>query len=74
MRLVLISYLSENAVPAPPSDLAVKNVADKLATFVAKNGRQFENVTRQRNPGDTPFKYAFFLPCLYFGLVVKSQL
>lgn len=35
----------------------MKKVADKLATFVAKNGRQFENVTRQKNPGDTPFKY-----------------
>ncbi|CAA7397962.1 unnamed protein product [Spirodela intermedia] len=48
-------------VPAPPSDLAVRNVADKLAGFVAKNGRQFENITRQRNPGDTPFKFLFDL-------------
>ncbi|KAF9595993.1 hypothetical protein IFM89_006920, partial [Coptis chinensis] len=33
----------------------VKKVADKLASFMAKNGRQFEHITRQRNPGDTPF-------------------
>lgn len=35
----------------------MKKVADKLANFVAKHGRPFEHVTRQKNPGDTPFKY-----------------
>lgn len=44
------------AAPPSPSDPTVKKVADKLASFVAKNGRQFEDVTRQKNPGDTPFK------------------
>ncbi|CAN4110406.1 unnamed protein product [Withania somnifera] len=37
-----------DVAPNPPSDPAVKKVADKLASFVAKNGRQFENVTRQK--------------------------
>ncbi|KAL2609063.1 hypothetical protein R1flu_027636 [Riccia fluitans] len=46
------------SVPAP-SDPEVKKVADKLASFVAVNGRQFENITRQRNPGDTPFRFLF---------------
>lgn len=46
-----------HAAPNPPSDPTVKKVADKLASFVAKNGRQFEHITRQKNPGDTPFKY-----------------
>jgi len=41
----------------------VKQVADKLASFVAKNWRQFENITRQRNPGDTPFKFLFDKHC-----------
>lgn len=36
----------------------MEKVAIKLAEFVARNGRQFEEVTRQRNPGETPFKYA----------------
>ncbi|CAN0877854.1 SURP and G-patch domain-containing protein 1-like protein [Linum grandiflorum] len=45
--------------PTSPSDPTVKKVADKLASFVAKNGRQFESVTRQKNPGDTPFKFLF---------------
>uniref|UniRef100_A0A0D9XC04 SURP and G-patch domain-containing protein 1-like protein n=1 Tax=Leersia perrieri TaxID=77586 RepID=A0A0D9XC04_9ORYZ len=49
--------------PTLPNDLTVKQVADKLANFVAKNGRQFENVTRQRNPGDTPFKFLFDKNC-----------
>ncbi|KAF2319442.1 hypothetical protein GH714_015869 [Hevea brasiliensis] len=41
----------------------VKKVADKLASFVAKNGRQFEHITRQKNPGDTPFKFLFDKTC-----------
>ncbi|CAM6091525.1 unnamed protein product [Calypogeia fissa] len=49
---------SEPGIVAPP-DPEVKKVADKLASFVAKNGRQFENITRQKNPGDTPFRFLF---------------
>ncbi|KAJ4842523.1 hypothetical protein Tsubulata_003862 [Turnera subulata] len=56
------SRLSDGAPPSP-SDPTVKKVADKLASFVAKNGRQFENVTRQKNPGDTPFKFLFDETC-----------
>lgn len=44
------------AVPAPPADGEVKKVADKLALFVAKNGRQFEEVTREKNLGKGPFR------------------
>ncbi|KAK2971530.1 hypothetical protein RJ640_017899 [Escallonia rubra] len=51
------------APPPSPSDPTVKKVADKLASFVAKNGRQFEDVTRQKNPGDTPFKFLFDESC-----------
>jgi len=43
--------------------MTVKQVAEKLARFVAKNGRQLENITRQRNPGDTPFKFLFDKHC-----------
>ncbi|GLI68126.1 hypothetical protein VaNZ11_012466, partial [Volvox africanus] len=35
----------------------VVGVATKLADFVAKNGRQFEDMTRERNLGETPFKF-----------------
>lgn len=41
-------------------------MATKLAEFVARNGRQFEEVTRQRNPGETPFKYVLKPVCLWF--------
>ncbi|MCO5556798.1 hypothetical protein L7F22_010351 [Adiantum nelumboides] len=50
-------------VPSPPTDLEVKKVADKLAHFVAKNGRQFEDLTRKKNPGDTPFRFLFDVDC-----------
>ncbi|XP_057814936.2 SURP and G-patch domain-containing protein 1-like protein isoform X2 [Cryptomeria japonica] len=53
----------QNAPPTPPNDPEVKKVADKLACFVAKNGRQFENITRQKNPGDTPFRFLFDFHC-----------
>ncbi|KAI5682007.1 hypothetical protein M9H77_03235 [Catharanthus roseus] len=52
-----------DVAPPSPSDPTVKKVADKLASFVAKNGRQFEDVTRQKNPGDTPFKFLFDRSC-----------
>ncbi|KAG8056267.1 hypothetical protein GUJ93_ZPchr0002g23274 [Zizania palustris] len=60
----LVAVASSGVVaPSPPNDMTVKQVADKLASFVAKNGRQFEDVTRQRNPGDTPFKFLFDKNC-----------
>ncbi|KAK6143140.1 hypothetical protein DH2020_023488 [Rehmannia glutinosa] len=52
-----------DVAPPSPSDPTVRNVAEKLASFVAKNGRQFEHVTRQKNPGDTPFKFLFDESC-----------
>ncbi|XP_041999779.1 SURP and G-patch domain-containing protein 1-like protein [Salvia splendens] len=61
-----ISELSSkqiDVVPPSPSDSTVRKVADKLASFVAKNGRQFEHVTKQKNPGDTPFKFLFDESC-----------
>lgn len=48
-----------DVAPASPSDPAVKKAAEKLASFVAKNGRQIEDITRQKNPGDTPFRFLF---------------
>ncbi|PIA53639.1 hypothetical protein AQUCO_00900306v1 [Aquilegia coerulea] len=52
-----------DVAPSSPSDSEVKKVADKLASFVAKNGRQFEHITRQKNPGDTRFKFLFDTNC-----------
>ncbi|OEL26385.1 SURP and G-patch domain-containing protein 1-like protein, partial [Dichanthelium oligosanthes] len=58
-----VAALTGAVAPPPPNDMTVRQVADKLASFVAKNGRQFENITRQRNPGDTPFKFLFDKHC-----------
>ena len=44
------------ALPPPPSDPAVRNAVEKLASYVAANGRGIEDMTRERNPGDTVFK------------------
>jgi hypothetical protein len=46
---------------AAPVDPEVRRIAEKLAKFVAKNGRGLENTTRQRNPGDTPFRSAHLI-------------
>ena len=45
-----------SVAPAAPEDPDVLKAAIKLAEFVAKNGRHFEDVTRQRNPEGGPFK------------------
>ncbi|XP_050210149.1 SURP and G-patch domain-containing protein 1-like protein [Mercurialis annua] len=58
-----LSSKQVDVAPLPPSDPAVKKAADRLASFVAKNGRQFEDTTRQKNPGDTPFKFLFDKTC-----------
>ncbi|XP_068343067.1 SURP and G-patch domain-containing protein 1-like protein [Pyrus communis] len=57
------SYRQVDVAPPFPTDSTVKIVADKLASFVAKHGRQFEHITRQKNPGDTPFKFLFDKSC-----------
>jgi hypothetical protein len=51
-------FLHDHYTPAaePPMDPDVREAADKLAEFVAKNGRKYEVMTRERNPGNTTFK------------------
>lgn len=48
---------------------------DRLAEFVAKNGRNFEDMTRDRNLGDTPFKFLHEKGCSqykYYDRKVKE--
>jgi hypothetical protein len=52
------------AGPAPPGDPDVRKVVEKLAEFVAKNGRSFEDITRQRNPEDGPFRCGCKRACM----------
>ena len=53
------SSSSQSGRPQPPSDPAVLKSAEKLAAFVAKHGESFEETTKERNPGDTPFRFLF---------------
>ncbi|XP_073391457.1 SURP and G-patch domain-containing protein 1-like protein isoform X2 [Physcomitrium patens] len=57
LRFFALAYIC--SVPVPPPNGEVKKVADKLALFVAKNGRQFEEITRRKNPGNTPFSFLY---------------
>jgi splicing factor 4 len=43
---------------AAPAEADVALAAERLAEFVGKNGRSFEDMTRERNPGETPFRCA----------------
>ena len=47
-------------------------MADKLAEFVAKNGRNFEDVTRERNAPDGPFRHAL-AACTAASLLSAAQ-
>ncbi|MEW5301388.1 MAG: hypothetical protein WDW36_004249 [Sanguina aurantia] len=52
-----------SASNASPLDEETKGIADKLALFVGKNGRSYEELTRQRNPGASPFRFLFDTKC-----------
>jgi hypothetical protein len=49
---------TSSAAAASTSDPEVAAAVEKLAAFVGKNGRSYEDMTRQKNPVDanTPFK------------------
>lgn len=57
MREVWLSEAPKPSASGQP-DPEQQKTADKLAEFVAKHGRSFEEVTRQRNPHSGLFKYA----------------
>ncbi|MEW5318373.1 MAG: hypothetical protein WDW38_009598 [Sanguina aurantia] len=52
-----------SASSTSPLDEETKGIADKLALFVGKNGRSYEELTRQRNPGASPFRFLFDTTC-----------
>jgi hypothetical protein len=45
--------------PPAPDDPEQKNIIDKLANFVARNGPEFENVTRLKQKDNPRFKFLF---------------
>jgi len=46
------------AVPvAPPADMELKNVIERIADYVTKNGPQFVDVVREKHPNDPKFAF-----------------
>ncbi|KAM3876209.1 calcium homeostasis endoplasmic reticulum protein [Diretmus argenteus] len=52
-------------IPNPPEDQELRNVIDKLAQFVARNGPEFEKMTMEKQK-DNP-KFSFLFGGDYFG-------
>uniref|UniRef100_A0A914V3Q6 SURP motif domain-containing protein n=1 Tax=Plectus sambesii TaxID=2011161 RepID=A0A914V3Q6_9BILA len=45
--------------PPPPLDDEQRNIIDKLAVFVVKNGTEFEEMTRQKQANNPRFAFLF---------------
>ncbi|KAK2554581.1 Calcium homeostasis endoplasmic reticulum protein [Acropora cervicornis] len=43
----------------PPEDQEQKNIIDKLANFVARNGSKFEEMTKEKQKGNPKFAFLF---------------
>jgi len=41
------------------ADVELKNIIDKLANFVARNGPEFENMTKQKQKDNPKFSFLF---------------
>lgn len=46
-------------LPRPPDDQEIKNIIDKLALFVARNGPEFEQMTKTKQDGNPKFSFLF---------------
>lgn len=46
-------------LPKPPADVEAKNIIDKLAQFVARNGPEFEQMTKEKQQGNAKFGFLF---------------
>uniref|UniRef100_A0A8C7WY28 SURP motif domain-containing protein n=1 Tax=Oryzias sinensis TaxID=183150 RepID=A0A8C7WY28_9TELE len=46
-------------IPNPPEDQELRNVIDKLAQFVARNGPEFEKMTMDKQKDNPKFSFLF---------------
>ncbi|UXI18338.1 COP9 signalosome complex subunit 12 [Sarcoptes scabiei] len=46
-------------IPNPPEDLELRNIIDKLAQFVARNGPSFEMMTKNKQQNNPKFMFLF---------------
>lgn len=45
------------SIPARPTDQQLANIIDKLAEFVARNGPEFENMTKIKQQKNSKFSF-----------------
>lgn len=45
------------SIPPMPSDQQLANIIDKLAEFVARNGPEFENMTKIKQQNNSKFSF-----------------
>ena len=43
-------------LPRPPDDVEIRNIIDKLASFVARNGPEFEAMTKKKQENNPKFQ------------------
>jgi calcium homeostasis endoplasmic reticulum protein len=43
--------------PSPPQDINLMNIIDKLAQFVARNGTEFEQMTKIKQNNNSKFSF-----------------
>ncbi|XP_013136213.1 PREDICTED: calcium homeostasis endoplasmic reticulum protein isoform X2 [Papilio polytes] len=46
-------------LPQPPADQDLRNIIDKLAQFVARNGPEFEKMTKQKQKNNPKFSFLY---------------
>ncbi|KAL1494911.1 hypothetical protein ABEB36_010422 [Hypothenemus hampei] len=46
-------------LPQPPEDIDLRNIIDKLAQFVARNGPEFEQMTKNKQKGNPKFQFLY---------------
>nr|CAD7573998.1 unnamed protein product [Timema californicum] len=46
-------------LPKPPQEIELRNIIDKLAQFVARNGPEFEQMTKNKQKGNPKFSFLF---------------
>ncbi|XP_035793948.1 calcium homeostasis endoplasmic reticulum protein-like [Anopheles albimanus] len=46
-------------IPLPPNDIELRNIIDKLADFVARNGPEFESMTKSKQKGNPKFAFLY---------------
>ena len=46
-------------LPQPPADQDLRNIIDKLAQFVARNGPEFEHMTKTKQKDNPKFSFLF---------------